>query len=230
MLTAIALDDEPPALKVIESFCKQLTVIDLQRTFTKPSEAAAYLQATPVDVLFLDIQMPSISGIDFYKNLPQEMMVIFTTAYSEYAVEGFNLSAIDYLLKPYTLERFTQAVHKAHDYYNYLQQTEKPAESFIFIRADYSVHKIQLTDILYIEGLDDYLKIHLAGRKPIVARLTMKAMLEQLPAARFVRVHRSFIVPLDSIEQVQAKNVMVNNTEIPIGNRYKKEFLRRFRV
>ena len=142
MITAIAIDDEPPALKVIENFCGQIETLDLKKTFTQPNEALKFLRKFPVDLLFLDIQMPSISGIEFYKMLKQDTMVIFTTAHSQFAVEGFNLNAVDYLLKPFTFERFQQAVTKATDFYNYSRQSDKSQDQYLFIRADYKLMKI----------------------------------------------------------------------------------------
>ena len=228
MIRAIAIDDEPPALKVIENFCSRTEEILLEKTFTMPVEALKHLRKFPVDLLFLDIQMPSINGIDFYKTVKQDTMVIFTTAYSEYAVEGFNVSAVDYLLKPFTLGRFQQAVAKAIEYYNYRKQGSNETPKYLFVRADYSLHKIALTDIIYIEGLDDYLKIHLAGSHPVVARMTMKAILEKLPPNDFIRVHRSYIIPFSRIESYRNKLITVAGTAIPTGSSYEENFLKLF--
>jgi DNA-binding LytR/AlgR family response regulator len=222
MIKAIAIDDELPALKVIEHFCGQLDCIDLLKTFTKPGEALKYAEKFPVDLLFLDINMPSVSGIDFYKSLQQQTMVIFTTAYSEYAVEGFNLDAIDYLLKPFTFERFQRAVHKAREQYQ--RHGPDAGQQYLFLRVDYSLLKIAIADILFIEGLDDYLRIHLHQQKPVVVRMTMKALLEKLPAQLFIRVHRSFIVPFARIEAVRNKTITIAGTEIPIGSSYEEAF------
>jgi DNA-binding LytR/AlgR family response regulator len=222
MITAIAIDDEPPALKVVEEFCKEAGFIDLQKTFTRPSEALKHLRKFPVDLLFLDINMPSISGIELYKQIPQETMAIFTTAHSEYAVEGFNLNAIDYLLKPFTYARFLQAANKANDFYQFSRQKSSAAPQFIFIRADYSLVKIALADIRYIEGLDDYIKIHLPGQPPVVTRMTMKAILEKLPAGEFIRVHRSFIVPVAGIDNVRNKTIHLGEVKIPVGASYEE--------
>jgi DNA-binding LytR/AlgR family response regulator len=221
MIKAIAIDDEPPALKVIEHFCSQVPFIELDKTFSKPNEALRHLQKFPADLLFLDIQMPSLSGIEFYKSVKQDTMVIFTTAHSEYAVESYNLSAVDYLLKPFTFERFEQAVKKAHEYFQYINKQKTGIQHF-FVRADYSLIKINLADILYIEGLDDYLKIHLQNQKPVVARMTMKTMLEKLPESEFLRIHRSFIIPLNRIEQVRNKMISIGDREIPIGSSYEE--------
>jgi DNA-binding LytR/AlgR family response regulator len=224
MITAIALDDEPPALSIVENFCKRVDFINLVKTFTHPNEALDYLQKFPADLLFLDIRMPSMTGIQFARQVPQELMVIFTTAYSEYAVEGFNLNALDYLLKPFTFDRFMQAVNKADDFYKFYHNQESAIQQYFFVRADYSLVKIMLEDILYIEGLDDYLKIFLTGRKPVIARMTMKSALEKLPEKNFVRVHRSFIVPISRIEKVRNKLIYLENKAIPIGSSYEGSF------
>jgi len=229
MITAIAVDDEPPALQIIEAFCARVDFIGLQRTFTKPSEALRHLGRFPMDLLFLDINMPSLSGFRFLEKAPQNMMVIFTTAYSEYAVEGFNVGAIDYLLKPFTFERFLQAVNRAFDYHQLNKQTEAPQTS-IYVRADYSLIKIEIADIMYVEGLQDYLKIHLQNQKPVVVRMTMKAMQDKLPVKNFVRVHRSYIVPVARIVNVRNKTIDLQGVKIPIGPKYEEEFYRLFSV
>lgn len=229
-LQAIAIDDEPPALRVIAHFCSQVDFIDLQKTFSRTDEALHYLENHSVDLLFLDINMPSMSGIEFYKALPQEAMVIFTTAYAEYAVEGFNLSAIDYLLKPFTFDRFLQGAHKAREYQLFLQKNETQTPQYLFIKADYSVYKVAFSDILFIEGLDDYLKIHIENSKPVVARMTMKAMVEKLPVHDFIRVHRSYIIPFHRIENVRNKLITLAGEEVPIGSSYEKDFFKSFKA
>jgi DNA-binding LytR/AlgR family response regulator len=171
--------------------------------------------------------MPSISGIDFYRNLEKDVMVIFTTAFSEYAVEGFNLNAVDYLVKPFTFERFQQAVAKAHEFFLYSKQTETPKQNFIYIRADYSLIKINYTDIIYVEGLNDYVKFHLQDQKPVVARMTLKTLNDRLPASEFVRVHRSYIIPTSKINAIRNKHIFIYNEgksiEIPIGKSYEED-------
>lgn len=225
IIKCIALDDEPPALAILENFCKKIDYIDLQKTFTKSDEALKYLRKYPVDFMFLDINMPSISGIDFHKKLPHKIMVVFTTAYSEFAVQGFNLNATDYLLKPFSQDRFTEAMDKIKMLYELQNQNQKIEQQYLFIRADYSLQKIPLQDILFIEGLDDYLKIHIENQKTIVARMTMKAILEKLPGSGFLRVHRSFIVPMAKIEKVRNKIIYIKEEEIPISASYEKDFL-----
>ncbi len=224
MITAIALDDEPPALRIVEHFCGKVEFIELVKTFTHPREALDYLEKFPCDLVFLDIRMPSMTGVDFARMIPKEIMVIFTTAYSEYGVEGFNLNAVDYLLKPYTFERFQQAVNKAQDFYKFYHNQESALQQYLFVRADYSLVKIMLDDIKYIEGLDDYLKIYTSARKPVIARMTMKSILEKLPEKSFVRVHRSFIVPFARIDKVRNKTIFIGEKEIPVGSSYEDQF------
>lgn len=231
MIKAIAVDDEPMALKVIEHFCREVDFVSLEKTFTKPMDALKHLNKFPADLLFLDINMPQLNGIDFYKSLKQNTMVIFTTTSADYAIEGFNLNALDYLLKPYTQERFAQALGKARDFYSYQTNSNKREEdNFFFVRADYSLVKISIPSILYIEALDDYLKIHIKNEKTVVARMTMKNMLEKLPAKDFVRVHRSFIVPLVRIKSVRNKMISVEDQLIPLGNTYEEEFNKVFKA
>lgn len=227
MIKAIAVDDEPPALKIIEHFCEKTGLIHLQKTFTRPDEALEYIKNHPLDLVFLDIQMPSVSGIQLYKSLPAKPMVIFTTAYSEYAVEGFNLNAIDYLLKPYSFERFMQAMNKVNDYLAYLNNVPG-SQKCLFVAADASLVRIATDEIFYVEALDDYIKFHLGeGKKPVVSRMTMKAVLEKLPASDFLRIHRSYIVPLNRIRAIYKKSVEIGGTELPIGQSYQADFIRR---
>ena len=225
MIRAIALDDEPLALLVIESFCKRVGFINLEKTFTKTAEAHKYLRKQPVDLIFLDIQMPTQNGLEFYAQIEQNVMVIFTTAFSEYAVEGFNVNASDYLLKPFSYDRFLQAADKVKSIYENKGQVPNTESQYLFIRADYSLNKILIADILFIEGLDDYLKIHIDKQKTIVARMTMKSILEKLPSTEFVRVHRSFIVPVSRIDKVRNKTIYINSEEIPLSASYEIEFM-----
>lgn len=224
MIRAIAIDDEPLALKVIEHFCSNTDYISLERSFTKTVEAARFLKKFPVDLIFLDIQMPGISGMDFYKALDTGPLAIFTTAHSEYAVEGFNVNAIDYLLKPFSQQRFQAATEKALKELRSRQAT--PEQSFLLIRADYKLHKIAYEDILLIEGLDDYIRIHLEGKAPITTRISMKNILEKLPQNNFVRVHRSYIIPVNRIKTIYNKTIQIADFVIPVGETFKDELQR----
>ncbi|MBO6211941.1 LytTR family DNA-binding domain-containing protein [Algoriella sp.] len=219
MIRAIAIDDEPLALMVIENYCARNSHIDLVKTFSNLKDAQKYINQFPIDLMFLDIQISRTNGMDFYKNLEKKIPVIFTTAFAEYALDGFNVSALDYLLKPIEYERFEEAINKAV----LILVDKKLAEDsdYLTIRADYKLNKILYDDILFIEGLDDYVKIHLIDNKKITARISMKSILEKLPEKLFIRVHRSFIVPLKKIKSIQNKVLYLNNQEIPIGDTYK---------
>lgn len=219
MIRAIAIDDEPLALMVIENYCVRNSHIDLVKTFSNLKDAQKYIKQFPIDLMFLDIQISRTNGMDFYKNLEKKIPVIFTTAFAEYALDGFNVSALDYLLKPIEYERFEEAINKAV----LILVDKKLAEDsdYLTIRADYKLNKILYDDILFIEGLDDYVKIHLIDNKKITARISMKSILEKLPEKLFIRVHRSFIVPLKKIKSIQNKVLYLNNQEIPIGDTYK---------
>jgi DNA-binding LytR/AlgR family response regulator len=228
MMNAIAIDDEPLALTVIQSLCDKSEHIHLQKTFTQPNEALKHLRKFPVDLIFCDIQMPAMTGINLVRALQQNTLVIFTTAYSEYAAVSYELNAIDYLLKPINQKRFTQAVTKAKEYFEYINRKEQRAEKHIFIRADFSLVKIPLDDILYIEGLADYLKIHINNRKAVVARLPMKDMMEKLHTTDFIRVHRSFILPFSKIEAVRGTTIFIGDKAFPIGRTYADDFFSRY--
>lgn len=229
MIRAIAIDDEPLALDIITDYCSKVDFIELQRAFTQPTEALRYLKKFPVDLIFADIRMPSMSGIELIKSIPQNVMVIFTTAYKEFAVESYELQAIDYLLKPYDESRFRQAVNRAKDFFDFQHNkgVDPESEKCIFIRADYSLIKVNLQDISYIEGLGDYLKIHMPDKKPIVVRMTMKTMLDKLPATDFIRVHRSFIIPFAKVESVRNKTIKIMGVTIPIGASFEEAFMER---
>jgi DNA-binding LytR/AlgR family response regulator len=218
MINCIAIDDEPLALHLIREYASKINFLNLQQTFTDTDEATAWLQENEVDLLFLDIQMPDINGIQFYKSLAKKPQVIFTTAYSEYAVEGFNVDAIDYLLKPFEYDRFLKSVYKAKEYLEFLSNQELQMAS-IFIKVDYQLMKINLKEIELIEGLDDYIRIYVKP-KPVLALMTLKSIQEKLPSQEFVRVHRSYIVPVSKIESFGRNKVKINGREIPIGSSY----------
>ncbi|MGC4040580.1 MAG: response regulator transcription factor [Flavobacterium sp.] len=221
MIRAIAIDDEPLALQIINHFCNQIDYVSLEKTFTKQNEALKHLNKYPVDLLFLDIQMPNKNGIDFYKLLESDVMVIFTTAHSEFAVEGFNVNATDYLLKPFSFERFEIAVQKARNEFQF--KNSMALQTHLMIRADYKLHRIEFEDILLIEGLDDYIQIHLKNKSKIVARISMKNILEKLPEPKFIRVHRSYIIPISKVKTIQNKVIQIDDFMVPIGETFKDE-------
>lgn len=220
MIKAIALDDEILALKIIENYAEKIENLSLEKIFNKQSDAQKYLNKFPVDLIFLDIEMPARNGLDFYKVISQNTKVIFTTAYSEYAVDAFSVNAVDYLLKPFSFERFKTAVEKI--------KTSQDADEVrhLSIRADYKLHKINYEDIQLIEGLDDYIRIHLKDSSKITARSSMKSILEKLSEKEFVRVHRSFIVPVSDIRTIVNKNIHISDFIIPIGETYKEVVMR----
>jgi DNA-binding LytR/AlgR family response regulator len=230
LINAIAIDDEPLALVIIEEFCKRTSGIELHRSFTDWEEAARHIKKHPVDLLFLDIQMPGITGVDWYKKYGSDKMVIFTTAFKEYAVEGFNLSAIDYLLKPIEFERFTKSIDKTKEYYGYLHTSGKKEHQHLFVRSEYSLVKITFDEIEYIETLDDYLKIHTKEKKPILTKMNLKNVMQKLNPAEFIRVHRSYIVPMSKIRAVRGKSIQLATIEIPIGIKFEKEFFELFKT
>lgn len=226
MIRCIAIDDEPLALVVISELCAKQEDVELVRTFTSASEAARYLRNFPVDLLFLDIRMPQ-NGIEFYRQHGQGKMVIFTTAYSEFAVDGFNVDAIDYLLKPVEQARFDVAIGRAREYYQFLNktQTKNPA---LYVRSEYRLVKIETDLIDYIETMDDYLKIHIEGRKTVLTKMNLKNLMEKLDGDAFVRIHRSYVVPLKKTTSVRNREVEVAGVRLPIGESYMAAFRERF--
>lgn len=228
MIQAIAIDDEKPALNIIENFCIRSERVQLLKTFTQPSEGLKYIEQYPIELIFLDINMPSVTGIELHKYIPQHILVIFSTAYSEYAVEGFNLNAVDYLLKPYTYTRFTQAIEKAGDYIKILRQKPDTGLQYLLIRSNYSLVKINFEDIVYIEALDDYVKIFTINNPPVLTRITFKALMQKLPENKFVRIHRSYIIAINKIKSVRNKQVFFDTATLPVSASYEEDFLNRF--
>jgi DNA-binding LytR/AlgR family response regulator len=223
MIKLIAVDDEPLSLDIIEMYCKDLEFLSYEKGFTRTNDALKYLEKNPVDLLLLDINMPSMSGIDFFRSLQHKPMLIFTTSYSEYALESYDLGAVDYLLKPFTLERFEKAVQRANEVFNLVHHASASAKAkFLMLKVDNIVTRVILADILFIEGLDNYLKIHLQGQQPVVVRLTMKSLMEKLNEKEFLRVHRSYIVSVNHIESIKQKMISIAGEEIPVGKNYEE--------
>ncbi len=224
MLQAIVIDDEPLALEVIKGLTEKVTFVEVKGYFTNSFEAMTYMQTNRVDLLLLDIKMPDISGIELLRSLPDPPMVIFTTAYSEHALEGFELNAIDYLLKPFSLTRFLKACNKAYEYYELKKnKNSSPAGlSYIFIKSGYEQVRVELDDIRYAEASGNYVVFVLEKQK-IASRLTMSETEALLPGKLFTRVHRSYIVSKKHIQKADKKTVWVQQTEIPIGPAYASE-------
>jgi DNA-binding LytR/AlgR family response regulator len=220
-MRCIAIDDEPLSLALIQQYISKFPALRLVQTFDDAISAAEFLRTNAVDLVFADINMPDVNGIDLVRSLVEKPVVIFITAHRKFAVEGFELEALDYLLKPVDFNRFSRAVQRAQEYLRYRRHDAQTQEESIFVRAEYKLIKIPLTDILYIEGLQDYIKIHLTQGRPVMTLMTLKSMQEKLPAARFRRIHRSYIVPVGRITAIVNRKVHIGaGPELPIGDSY----------
>jgi DNA-binding LytR/AlgR family response regulator len=223
MLKAIAIDDEPIALEVIKNLSAKISFIELPACFTDAFKAIDFLQNEKVDLIFLDIKMPDISGIDFIKSIANPPMVIFTTAYSEHAVQSFELDAIDYLLKPFSQSRFLKACNKAYEQHKLKNNTiDHSSPQSIFIKSGYDQIRIQLNEILYVESNGNYMQFVLINKK-ILSRLTMNEVEELLPANSFIRIHRSFIAAKSRINKIEKSSVWINQIPLPVGAGYLHE-------
>lgn len=235
LIRCIIVDDEPLAQKVIEQHVARYPALQLLALCDSATAAFEILHTREVDLIFLDINMPVISGLNFLKSLSNPPLVIFTTAYAEYAVEGFELDAVDYLMKPISISRFDRAIEKVlsrkefRSAANLRQAPEEPAKDYLFVKADGKLVKVMYTDILYCEGMKDYLKIHLKSRRYLVIHQTMKGMEDLLPSKLFMRVHKSYIVSLEAIRSFHDNMLHFADTEesIPVSNSYKEELLKK---
>ena len=234
MIKVLAIDDEPLALQQLVSYIQKVAFLQLVGQCQSALEAKEFLNREPVDAVFCDINMPDLNGMDFVKSLAAPPLIVFTTAYSEYAVEGFKVNAVDYLLKPFGLDDFRRAANRLKERLETspvavpvaeMPQSNAEDDDTIFIKTDYKVVKIAISDIRYIEGMSEYLKIHLEGQsKPLVTLLSMKKMEEYLPPS-FMRIHRSYIVNLKRIQEVNKNRVIMDaDTYLPIGDNYKEAF------
>ncbi len=227
MIRCIAIDDEPLALELLEDNISKLPFLQLVAKCDNAMEAIEIMQQQPVDLIFLDIQMPGLTGLQFIKSMTEKPMIILVTAYEKYALEGFNLDVVDYLVKPVSLDRFIKACNKANELF---QLKSKPKEAtttanteYFFVNVDYSLLKVIFADIVYIEGLKDYIKIHLKSTsKAIITRLSIKSLEEQLPASQFIRIHKSYIVSLKYITAVRKSSVFIDAIELPVSDNYRE--------
>ncbi len=222
----IAVDDEPLALEKIASFIERMPTLKLEATFDRPVEALAYLSSHKVDMLFLDIQMEKMTGLDLLAALPNHPQVILTTAYSEYALKGYEFEVTDYLLKPYSFERFAQAVNKATKRIQEKISVVETTPDFIFVKSDYRLVKVMLSDILYIEGMRDYRCIHTSTGK-ILTDQTFGSFEEQLPTSQFSRIHKSFMVSLSKIESIEKHRVKIGKELLPVSESYREPFYKK---
>jgi DNA-binding LytR/AlgR family response regulator len=226
-IKAIAIDDEPIALQVMQTHAANIPFLSLQACFESAAEALAYLQKEPVEVIFLDIQMPDISGVELAQILNPQAKIIFTTAYAQYAVTGFELSAVDYLLKPISYKRFLQACIKIKGQIN--EQTSPLAgltEDFLFVKDGYNYVRVHLSELLYIEAEDNYLSFYEVGKRTLT-RMKIGEALEKLPKDKFVRVHKSFIVALSKIEKIERHQLSLAARKIPISSNYREQLLQK---
>lgn len=221
-MTCAIIDDEPLAVSLLESYVKRTPFLTLQGCYGSALEALSTLNEHPVDLLFLDIQMPELSGMEMSRMLPEETRIIFTTAFEQYALDSYKVNALDYLLKPISYADFLTSANKALRWYDLSHRQEEPRES-IFIKSEYRLIQVELKRILYIEGLKDYVKIYIEGEsKPILSLMSMKNLEEMLPTDRFVRVHRSFIVQPEKIRVIERGRIVFGNEYIPVSDNYKQ--------
>jgi len=241
ILNCIAVDDEPLALGLVSSFIEQTPFLNLVGRFSSAVEALRAIHAQKIDVLFLDIQMPDLNGIELARVLDNSKTnkprIIFTTAYNQFALEGYRVDALDYLLKPFNYEEFLHAANKALSYGELLEKSnaapaaqttaaeERIEDEYLFLKVEYQLVRIALNDILYIEGLKDYVKVWLkSAEKPILSLTSLKSLEEKLPAKKFMRVHRSFIVSLDKINSITRNALQIGKVNITVGDQYKEAF------
>jgi DNA-binding LytR/AlgR family response regulator len=235
VITCIIVDDEPMALNLVEAYVAKTSFLQLKKKCSSALEALDYLNEEPVDLIFLDIQMPDLTGLEFSKMLPENTRFILTTAFDKYALEGFKVQALDYLLKPFDYAEFLTAANKAKVWFGFLKkqtirvtpEVKEPQEKeFIFVKSEYKQLRIKLADVLYFEGLKDYIKIWMKDNpKAILTLMSLKLLQEELPEKSFMRVHRSFIVSLKNIDVIERSQILINNQRITVSEQYKAKFL-----
>ncbi len=229
MIKTIAIDDEPLALQLVKGYVQKTPSLELLATFDNPLDAMEFLGNNAVDLIFLDIQMPDLTGIEFTRILENRPKIIFTTAYEKYALEGFKLEAVDYLLKPFSYEEFLKAANKAEKLIR-LEKAEhheviEANNEFLFLKSEYKIRRINFNEIKYIEGLKDYVKVFLQNEdKPILSINSLKALEAKLPETKFMRVHRSFIVNLEKIDTIERSRIVFGKVYIPISDQFKDKF------
>jgi DNA-binding LytR/AlgR family response regulator len=228
MINAIAIDDEPLALQLVSGYIEKTPGLKLAGSFDNPLDAIEFLNNETVDIVFVDIQMPDLSGLEFTRSLIKGPKVIFTTAYEKYALDGFKLDVVDYLLKPFSYEEFLKAAQKAVRLISLEKKIPEQVEAnneFLFLKSDYKIKRINFNDILYIEGLKDYVKVYTqSSALPVLSLITLKLLESKLPESRFMRVHRSFIVNLERIDTIERSRIVFGKTYIPVSEQYKEKF------
>jgi two-component system, LytTR family, response regulator len=228
VITCIAIDDEPLALQQLVGYINKTSFLKLEKSFSNAVKALEYLNDNQVDLMFVDINMPDLSGIDFVKSLTDPAKIIFTTAYREFALEGFLVDAADYIVKPIGYSEFLKAVNKTKKRYFTNQEegsTIKTNDQFLFIKSEYKIVRIDFNNIRYIEGMRDYIRIHLESQKPVMSLMGIKKLMEHLPTEKFMQVHRSFIVNLEKITTIERNRIIFDtNVYIPVSDQYKEVF------
>lgn len=225
MLNCLIIDDEPLALQLLEDHIRKTPFLKLAGKFEEPLQALPLIESQQVDLLFLDIKMPDISGIDFFKSLTHKPAVIFTTAYSEFAIDGFELKAIDYLLKPISFEKFITACNRMKEYTDLKQAKGARARDYFFINVSHKLHKLFYDDILYLEGFKDYTKVYLASTpSPLLILHNLKYFEDLFDDTQFIRIHRSYIVSIRKLHTVSRKSVTINNQDLPVSDNYRDRF------
>lgn len=228
IIRCVAIDDEPLALKMLEEYIKQTTFLELAEKFTHPVKAFNYLHENEIDLIFVDIQMPDLSGLEIVANLRYKPMIIFTTAYSEYAIDGFKADAIDYLLKPIDYPDFLKAVNKAKEWITAIKGKNTDVKSnkeFLFIKSEHKTIRINFNEIKYIQSMSEYVRIYLTNSKPIMSLLSLKSLELELPESLFMRVHRSYIVNLQKINVIERNEIVYDDgTIIPVSQQYIGKF------
>ncbi|MBE7172582.1 MAG: response regulator transcription factor [Williamsia sp.] len=221
-MKAIAVDDERIALDIVQAHAAKVPFIEIKAVFTDAFQALDYLQKEPIDLIFLDIKMPDISGIDFFHSLSRKPFVIFTTAYTEHAVAGFELDAIDYLLKPFSLARFIKGCNKAYELFNYRNSNQPELSESLYVKTGHEQVRVELHEILYLEAAGNYVTF-VTPSKSLLSRSTFAEAIALLPANRFVRIHRSFVVAVNKIDKLEKTQVTIGNKIIPVSEAYAQE-------
>jgi DNA-binding LytR/AlgR family response regulator len=225
-LKCLVVDDEPLSQDVLKRYINDSPMLELVKVCSDAYEATDFLQNNHIQLIFLDINMQKLSGIHFIKSLSHPPLVIFTTAYPEYAIEGFEVDAADYLLKPFSYERFLKAINKAIVKINFTNTNTFADDEFILLKSDKKVFKINFKEIYYLQSLGDYIKVH-TNEKPLIVHNTFKNLLEQLPTKDFLRIHKSFVIALSKIQYLEGNQVKIANELIPVGLNYKEDLLKR---
>lgn len=219
-IKCVVIDDEPYELQLMREYIQKFPVLNLVNCFHDGVASVEYLNQSPVDLIFIDINMPDISGIDLLRSLRIKPMTIFTTANKKFAVEGFELDVLDYLLKPIPFDRFCKSVSKSVAYYEFRNYFKNKQQDSLVVRSEYKLLKIRLSDIEYIESVEDYCKIYLSSGKPVLTLMPLKTLLEKLPGNKFKRIHRSYIAPIEKVRAVVNRRVQLTSTELPISDSY----------